>query len=566
MAALQCEICGGKLVGKPGGIFECDSCGVEYSTEWAKAKVQEIRGTVQIEGPVQVEGTVTVEGGVNLTALLKRGDLALADRDWDKAKEYFDQALNMDAECGHAYFGLTLADLECSSREEFAKLYEVNDCAHDKNLHKAKQFGGETQDYLTKLDAEIEDKIKMSDEDRRQAAIRLAPVRERIKPASGMIAAAHSGIAGVKADGTVVTTFGCNTSAWKDVIAVELDSWEKAFQKTIYHLVGLKADGTVVDDTDRGQEMVSDWSGITAICASGSRVFGLKSDGTVLQTESDSSRDKIMEGWQDVAAINKGKGFMAIKSDGSVLAGDDELKNKISGWKDIVEIALYKTWGCGYAVGLRADGTVVTTGENPCGQSNVSRWRDIVSVATSGFHTVGLKADGTVVAVGDNKDGQCNTYSWRNVVAVAAGEHETVALRADGTVIATNWFVEVWKLFESLESLAQMRAEAAARREAEREAERLRKEDEARQQQLKEEQRLEAERREAERIRIEAERQEEERRRIEEERQKKISKLQSERAGVQMELANLKGLFSGGRRKELEAKLARIENDLKGLN
>ena len=47
-AKLQCEICGGKLVGKPGGIFECDSCGTEYSTEWAKAKIQEIQGTVNL--------------------------------------------------------------------------------------------------------------------------------------------------------------------------------------------------------------------------------------------------------------------------------------------------------------------------------------------------------------------------------------------------------------------------------------------------------------------------------------------------------------------------------------
>ena len=51
-AALQCEICGGKLVGKPGGIFECDSCGMEYSTELAKAKIQEIKGTVKVEGTV----------------------------------------------------------------------------------------------------------------------------------------------------------------------------------------------------------------------------------------------------------------------------------------------------------------------------------------------------------------------------------------------------------------------------------------------------------------------------------------------------------------------------------
>ena len=42
MAALTCEICGGKLIGKPGGVFECDSCGMEYSTEWARNKIQEI--------------------------------------------------------------------------------------------------------------------------------------------------------------------------------------------------------------------------------------------------------------------------------------------------------------------------------------------------------------------------------------------------------------------------------------------------------------------------------------------------------------------------------------------
>ena len=61
MAALQCEICGGRLIGKTGGIFECDSCGTEYSTEWASAKIQEIKGTVKVEGTVQVAGTVTIE-------------------------------------------------------------------------------------------------------------------------------------------------------------------------------------------------------------------------------------------------------------------------------------------------------------------------------------------------------------------------------------------------------------------------------------------------------------------------------------------------------------------------
>ena len=37
MAMLQCDVCGGKLKGKPGGIYECEFCGVEYDTAWAKA-------------------------------------------------------------------------------------------------------------------------------------------------------------------------------------------------------------------------------------------------------------------------------------------------------------------------------------------------------------------------------------------------------------------------------------------------------------------------------------------------------------------------------------------------
>ena len=112
MAALQCEICGGKLIGKPGGLFECDSCGMEYSTEWAKAKIQEIRGTVKVEGTVEVTGTVKVEGpveikgGVNIDSLIKRGQLALEDRNWAAAEKFFDEALNIDADRADCLWGM----------------------------------------------------------------------------------------------------------------------------------------------------------------------------------------------------------------------------------------------------------------------------------------------------------------------------------------------------------------------------------------------------------------------------------------------------------------------------
>ena len=85
---LQCEICGGKLVGKPGGIFECEFCGTEFSTEWAKAKIQEIQGIVRVEGTVEVKGSVQIEGSANVQSLIRRGNLTLEDGKWDECKGF----------------------------------------------------------------------------------------------------------------------------------------------------------------------------------------------------------------------------------------------------------------------------------------------------------------------------------------------------------------------------------------------------------------------------------------------------------------------------------------------
>ena len=119
---LQCEICGGKLVGKPGGIFECENCGTEYSTEWAKAKIQEITGTVKVEGTVQVQGTVKVEnGGPSAESLVKRGMIALGEvrsvngltlikQKRTEVKNLFDRALEIDPENAAAYWGKFLLE------------------------------------------------------------------------------------------------------------------------------------------------------------------------------------------------------------------------------------------------------------------------------------------------------------------------------------------------------------------------------------------------------------------------------------------------------------------------
>lgn len=90
MAALVCEICGGKLIGKAGGIFACDSCGMEYSKEWAQEKIQEIRGSVQIEGSVDVTGsTVMVDNTAFVEKYLQNARRAKDKEDWEETEKYY---------------------------------------------------------------------------------------------------------------------------------------------------------------------------------------------------------------------------------------------------------------------------------------------------------------------------------------------------------------------------------------------------------------------------------------------------------------------------------------------
>lgn len=95
-AALVCEICGGKLMGKPGGIFECDSCGMEYSTEWARAKIQEIRGTVKVEGTVEVQGKVEVDNSAYVKKYLENARRSKEKEDWEEAEKYYNMVEQND--------------------------------------------------------------------------------------------------------------------------------------------------------------------------------------------------------------------------------------------------------------------------------------------------------------------------------------------------------------------------------------------------------------------------------------------------------------------------------------
>lgn len=83
---------------------------------------------VQAAEPVVIQQSAAT----NANALVKRGYMALEDGEWVKAEEYFDQALNQNAELADAYLGKFLASQHCvnlsqysDSRIEHAKKLEL---------------------------------------------------------------------------------------------------------------------------------------------------------------------------------------------------------------------------------------------------------------------------------------------------------------------------------------------------------------------------------------------------------------------------------------------------------
>ena len=268
-----------------------------------------------------------------------------------------------------------------------------------------------------------------------------------------------------------------------------------------------------------------------------------------------------MEAWHNIVAIAAGTDHtVGLRSDGTVVStkyprkDDIFARDQVQDWRNIIAIAAGK-----HTVGLRSDGTVAITGgdgDRPFDRNQIREWRDIVAIAAGEFHVIGLRSDGTAVAPEVNRyyGSKCDVEDWRNVVAITAYGKNSAALCANGSVIVGDILyegdVQKWDLFGAggidgcIEHFKAQKARAE-KAEAERKAAI---------------ERAEAERKAAE---------EKARAAAEKRRQEKITALETERTdlqarvlAVQDELANLKGLFTGRRRKELEEKTAEIMSRL----
>ena len=554
-AKLECEICGGKLIGKPGGIFECENCGTEYSTEWAKAKIQEITGTVKVEGTVEVtgkvkvDGPVKVEGTVTAQNLIKRGMLALEERQWDDADNCFTNALKVDAENAEAYLGLSMANRHLSGKDAYAKAYinRSQEAKNDPETDRAIQFAGsELKNWFATLNEKREALLAETRE-------RLPEIRKRIAPYQGLIAAGDWFSIGVNADGTIITAGLIaddkknELSKWKDIKAISIGSM---------HIVGLKENGTVVaaGENSNHQCDVSEWTGIIAVAAGSYHTVGLKEDGTVVAVGEHSKQQCDVSAWKDIIAISaSGNQTYGWKPDGTVLVAGPE-KNAFE-WTDIVAAS--------DRIGLKKDGTgVVASGF----KADVSEWTDVVALAAqSRSRGFAVKADGTVLSDISYGGLMVRIDHWKDIVAIAVGEHHIVGLMSNGKVVAEGDYrsghqdwrttgqcdVNKWKLFKS-DAEKEPDYTSACALQAKGTEETLQKASVLFRT-------LRGFKDSTERAKIcwqtfETMKKDRER-----------TELSIEKEKLSMEFVNLKGLFSGRRRKEIESRLAEIEAELAKL-
>jgi hypothetical protein len=243
-------------------------------------------------------------------------------------------------------------------------------------------------------------------------------------------------------------------NAWYDIVSVAAGGTMT---------IGLKRNGTVVltghlygSPVDDGVLCDAEWSNIIAIAAGDMFVVGLRVDGTVVSfghDASDGQRD--VEDWTNIIAIATGvRHTVGLRSDGYVNITGFRGEAQMEAINRIVDInnpihAISAGGGhdgfqgYGHTVVLFYDGTVYAAGDNFFSQADVETWHGIVEIVAGAWHTVGLRYDGTVVTTFPTRpealerfnnlnDDLLNVHNWSGIVSIAAGTGFTIGLDGDG--------------------------------------------------------------------------------------------------------------------------------------
>ena len=437
-----------------------------------------IRGISKVivkEAPVlRTAAEVPSESSGNLTALLKRGYMALEDKEWKQANGFFEQVLNMNAECAEAYLGKFLAEqgqpsvqalVNCKKENlktvacntlyaceeavervqaavdqytipgyleakeikelfEFDLSYSSNQKAYENEIARNIQFWKSNKAYQRAVafgSAELKQVLKQAAEEVTTAVNQMHTAsvscdRATVKEINQKYQEFLS-----KVEKVLVNTYEELRRRQKEDLRKAAEEAKR--QKEKERLEQERLEKVRAQQIKTRKKIVA----IFTVCVAVLIIAGTVVQKVVIpETEYHMAQNLVEQGDIKQAAMSYGR----------ISHYRDAKERSLAIWDQIISEHHTVTAGSVHTVGLKADGTVVAEGYPFDDRCDVGGWTDIVAVAAGGYHTVGLKADGTVVAVGDNEHGQCDVEDWTDIVAVAAGDYHTVGLKADGTVVA----------------------------------------------------------------------------------------------------------------------------------
>ena len=458
-----------------------------------------VRGITKITAANKPEPTTVKETIINnevnsnVTALLKRGFLALEDSEWAKADNFFEQCLNQNAEFAEAYLGKLMA--ECRAKTKSDLINCVGPFNVSNNYQKIMRFGdkeliSELEGYIKAITERNEcNRIEgiynhslnlmssaTTESEFNQAAAGFKSINEyknSAKLAEKCLYRAETSRCNNIYSNAVNLMNKKTASGYEKAASLfeQIIDWQDSEELLEICKQRLPVIREIENKKKKRIKLVTITSAAVAViiavvifinsviipAANYSKALRLAEKGyydqaiSILTELGDykDAADKILETNYNKAANLAEKGDYATAANCYGKAGD---------YKDAKE-KCFETWGrvtvretisaskFYHTVALKSDGTVVATGYTKYGACDVSDWTDIVAVATGNYHTVGLKSDGTVVAtkyIEDEDssysfyDGQCDVSDWTDIVAIAAGGSHTVGLKSDGTVVTTD--------------------------------------------------------------------------------------------------------------------------------
>ncbi len=390
--------------------------------------VRGIKKLVSADTSSGVKETVVVQNAAsgNASALVKRGFLALEDGEWEKADEFFEQALNQNAEDAQAYLGKLMAELKVSKQENLIECREPFE--NMSNYQKAVRFADDNlKKTLKGYVLSISERNKLE-----QTRTTYASAMQKMKTATTeerFLAAAteFESISDYKNSKELAEE--CRRKIDEIRLKLQEEYAQKKLVEENERLEQIRIEEQKRNENElrkkKNQKMTLIITAIVAIVL----IFAMVLNMVIIPSIKYSEAQELLDNGDNVQA--------ALKF-GEITKYKDSKEKSFSLWNEIIQKDTIRA-GDYRALGLKTDGTVVAVGNNTWGECDVNDWTDIVAIDSIHDHTIGLKSNGTVVAVGDSYDGECDVDKWTDIVAISLGGYHTFGLKANGTVKFTEY-------------------------------------------------------------------------------------------------------------------------------